>query len=192
MYFRLNADFLGSEGHLVALKGRLAFLAPQGSGREGYTRVSFQPNGWGVRHDIPIELLDPAPAVDSSEFATMIQFYMAQRMVPPNLRPVDDKGLAGRIVSCGNADQTFHGHLQIAPKDRREGRAFMRMTQGGVPTGEVLVLIANWCGQSGPSAYEFSICDHKPVEGIGANPSRGWRPARCPKCDLDMSVDSGD
>jgi hypothetical protein len=70
--------------------------------------------------------------------------------------------------------------------------------QGGGFTGEGVVVI----DATGHFQYRavqesiitgrFAICKHESVEDPGANHSRGWHPAHCKKCGLDMSVDSGD
>ena len=68
-------------------------------------------------------------------------------------------------------------------------------TQGGELTGEAVALIykPTWGNTEGmPRTARFAICKHKSVEGAGANHQRGWHPAKCSKCGLDMSVDSGD
>lgn len=43
-----------------------------------------------------------------------------------------------------------------------------------------------------PSAWKVAICKHDVKEGAGANHMRGWHPAYCAKCDINLSVDSSD
>lgn len=43
-----------------------------------------------------------------------------------------------------------------------------------------------------PSAWRVRICAHEVIEDAGANHMRGWHPAHCSKCGLNLSVDSGD
>lgn len=82
------------------------------------------------------------------------------------------------------------GRYKILGKYHTEwGLFFLRMTQGGLYTGEGMVLTYN-SGKGG--AFEFAICKHDLVADHGADPRRGWHPAHCSKCGLDMSVDSGD
>lgn len=47
-------------------------------------------------------------------------------------------------------------------------------------------------GSEGGQGGRFAICKHEPIEGEGANHMRGWHPAHCGRCGLDLSVDSGD
>jgi hypothetical protein len=44
-----------------------------------------------------------------------------------------------------------------------------------------------------PSAWKLSICQHEVIDSsTPEGRMRGWRPARCSKCGIDLSVDSGD
>ena len=44
-----------------------------------------------------------------------------------------------------------------------------------------------------PSAWLLSICKHEIIRtGTPEGRSRGWRPAHCSKCGIDLSVDSSD
>jgi hypothetical protein len=43
-----------------------------------------------------------------------------------------------------------------------------------------------------PITGRFWMCKHEPVDDPGANHSRGWHPAHCRLCGLDMTTDSGD
>jgi hypothetical protein len=104
----------------------------------------------------------------------------------PNAEPIQsDVGssiLHYREMHCGTA---------VLPGGKKEwnARFFLDYGQGGGLHGSGIVLY--WQNSKGVAA-SFAICDHKPVEGGGANHSRGWHPASCSKCGLDMSVDSGD
>lgn len=72
-------------------------------------------------------------------------------------------------------------------------RFFLDYTQGGSLTGTGIVAWTEWKdGIERGVGMKFAICEHKHVEGAGANHSRGWHPAHCEKCGLDLSVDSGD
>ncbi len=72
-------------------------------------------------------------------------------------------------------------------------RYFLDYGQGGGLQGSGLVAwIALKDGAYRATGLTFAICRHTPVTGAGANPSRGWHPASCAKCGLDLSVDSGD
>jgi hypothetical protein len=71
---------------------------------------------------------------------------------------------------------------------------YLNCGQGGGFTGEgVVVIVVGY--SNGPESVitgKFAICKHESVENPGANHQRGWHPAHCKKCGLDLSVDSGD
>jgi hypothetical protein len=74
-----------------------------------------------------------------------------------------------------------------------DARFFLNYGQGGQLYGSGIVAWTTWKdGAYRAVGMKFAICDHEPTEGAGANHSRGWHPAHCSKCGLDMSVDSGD
>lgn len=108
----------------------------------------------------------------------------------PNLQPLDrDVGAAilyYREMHCGVA---------VLPGGKKEwnARYFLDYGQGGGLYGCGIVAWTEW-KKDGYRAVgmKFAICQHTPVVGAGANPSRGWHPASCSKCGLDLSVDSGD
>lgn len=108
----------------------------------------------------------------------------------PNLKPVEGdigaKILHYRQMHCGHA-------LMATGRKQWDARFFLDYGQGGGLHGTGIVAWTEWKdGAYRATAMKFAICEHKPVTGPGANPSRGWHPARCEKCGLDMSVDSGD
>ncbi len=72
-------------------------------------------------------------------------------------------------------------------------RYFLDYGQGGGLQGSGLIAWTDWKVDAYRAVgVTFAICRHTPVTGAGANPSRGWHPASCSKCGLDLSVDSGD
>jgi hypothetical protein len=108
----------------------------------------------------------------------------------PNAKPIDrDIGAAMlhyREMYCGTV-------LNADGKKTWNARFFLDYGQGGQLYGSGLVAWTEWKdGAYRAVGLTFAICDHKLVTGPGANPSRGWHPAHCEKCGLDMSVDSGD
>jgi hypothetical protein len=107
----------------------------------------------------------------------------------PNARPIEtDVGAA--ILHY----HKMHSGQALLPQGKKWNvRFFLDYTQGGSLTGAGIVAWTDWKdGAYRAVAMTFAICDHKAVEGAGANHSRGWHPASCSKCGLDMSVDSGD
>jgi len=108
----------------------------------------------------------------------------------PNATPV---GLEDALhaIGYGVGDLVVRG-VAMAEGTRRHARFFLRKTQAGRLDGSGLAVLGRWGVKYPPLAFAFEICDHDSVLGSGANPSRGWRPARCKKCGLDLTVDSGD
>jgi hypothetical protein len=160
--------------------------------------VTNQRNGWGGMRIIPIEMLDKAPAPKWGEFEALLDFYMTGHDVPPNL----ELGTADRLdddlnlIAYGGSPGTLTGRVKYdALKQATQARAFLRHTQGGALDGSALLVLCkyNWSdARDAPRIIRFRLCDHEVKEGAGANHSRGWHPARCNKCGLDLTVDSGD
>jgi hypothetical protein len=107
----------------------------------------------------------------------------------PNPQSID-RDLGASILSytrmhCGNA---------LLPAGKKWNvRFFLDYGQGGQLYGSGVVAWTEWKdGAYRATGLKFAICQHEPAEGAGANHSRGWHPAHCKKCGLDMSVDSGD
>lgn len=107
----------------------------------------------------------------------------------PNAEPITgDVGAAilhYRDVHCGTA---------MFP-DRKEwnARFFLDYGQGGQLYGSGIVAWTAWKdGAYRAHGVKFAICKHDAKYDAGANPMRGWHPAHCVKCGLDMTVDSGD
>lgn len=113
----------------------------------------------------------------------------------PNTKPIDrDVGasiLHYREMHCGTAlvvDARYSGNQK-----QWNARFFLDYGQAGQLYGSGIVAWTEWKdGAYRAVGMKFAICDHKQAEGGGANHSRGWHPASCSKCGLDMSVDSGD
>lgn len=109
----------------------------------------------------------------------------------PNPEPIQrDVGAAilhYRAMHCGTA--VMPGTLD----KKWNARFFVDYGQAGQVYGSGIVAWTDWKdGAYRAVGMKFAICDHKMAEGAGANHSRGWHPASCSKCGLDMSVDSGD
>lgn len=111
------------------------------------------------------------------------------RVPLPNARSVE-RDIGAAILHY----HTMHSGAALLPTGKKWNvRFFLDYGQGGGLHGSGLVAWTEWKdGAYRATAMTFTICDHKSVEGAGANHSRGWHPAHCEKCGLDMSVDSGD
>jgi hypothetical protein len=124
------------------------------------------------------------------ELGTDLMPIIEGKVALPNPKPVErDVGatvLYYRKMHCGTV-------LDANGKKIWNARFFLDYGQGGQLYGSGVAAWTEWKdGIERAVAKKFAICDHKPVTLAGANPSRGWHPARCEKCGLDMSVDSGD
>jgi hypothetical protein len=110
----------------------------------------------------------------------------------PNFKEVPLERAAANIASSYGPG--LRGHALLPGETlRRWAQFFFDRGQGGGLHGSGLVIYYTLDqGRGVGAAGTFAICDHKAVEGAGANHSRGWHPATCSKCGLDMSVDSGD
>jgi hypothetical protein len=110
----------------------------------------------------------------------------------PNFKEVEaSAGLAS--LALGGDNNTIAGWIRFNPLTKCFARYFLNTTQAGLfdGTGTVIFYDCNG-GRSVGRIGTFAICQHEHVEGPGANHSRGWHPAFCAKCGLDLSVDSGD
>ena len=78
--------------------------------------------------------------------------------------------------------------------NRCQCRYFLIHTQGGSLTGEAYALYSHWhMGVSKVRLVKVAVCYHRRVSsGTREQERRGWYPARCGICGLDMTVDSGD
>lgn len=120
---------------------------------------------------------------------TDLQPIIDGKVALPNAKAID-RDIGAAIIHysqmhCGNA---------LLPGGRKwNARFFLDYGQGGGLHGSGIVAWTDWKdGAYRAVGMSFAICDHAAVEGAGANHSRGWHPASCAKCGLDMSVDSGD
>lgn len=132
---------------------------------------------------------------------------MQGKLMLPNFEPIphwealrSSVWLYGRSVEqClserGNFKVRCKAWVEVEPREHKgDAIYYLNCGQGGGYTGAgVVVIIAGYNG--GPDSIvtgRFAICKHESVEDPGANHSRGWHPAHCSKCGLDLSVDSGD
>jgi hypothetical protein len=107
----------------------------------------------------------------------------------PNAEPIErDVGatiLHYRQMHCGTA--------VLSGKKHWSARFFLDYGQGGQLYGSGIAAWSEWKdGAYRAVGLKFAICQHEIQSGAGANHSRGWHPASCSKCGLNMSVDSGD
>lgn len=197
-YYRLIADRAGlSAGTLV-----FSWRASAPTKEPGLISVTDRPDGYGSRLDISAIDLEREPQPHWTEFETLLSFYMSGRAVPPNItvgagETLDrDLNALAHHGSLSHYSQTFGGRLLLPGSASRHGNlafAIASKTQGGNLDGGAIALIYRAFGDlETPRTARFQLCAHEVIEGRGANHQRGWHPAHCGKCKLDMTVDSGD
>lgn len=119
-----------------------------------------------------------------------------QTLELPNFQPLDLAVAVGKFASTGGWECVENAFVKTPGRANRYGtyaKVFLRHGQMSGPDGTGIVLWTDY-GPTGAQVFagQFALCVHEPVEGAGANHQRGWHPARCSKCGLNMSVDSGD
>lgn len=84
-------------------------------------------------------------------------------------------------------------HLIDAVVDAAAQTVHKRKVPRGDLAAKVLAMEAAPCEPAMPSAWSLSICKHEIVDSsTPAGRSRGWHPAHCSKCGINLSVDSSD
>ena len=133
------------------------------------------------------------PEISHKDFKAILDEIMAGKRQLPNFEPIEPlKALNLMCLSWGTVSG-IKSALIPGQTHSSWGRYFLGGTQGGALDGGGMVVVYHTdMGKEAGIVGRFAICKHKPVEGPGANHSRGWHPARCSECGLDMSVDSGD
>lgn len=120
---------------------------------------------------------------------TDLQPIMDGKVALPNAKVIE-RDIGAAILHYSG----MHCGVALLPAGTKWNvRYFLDYGQGGGLHGSGIVAWTEWKdGAYRAVGMSFAICDHTSVEGAGANHSRGWHPASCSKCGLDMSVDSGD
>lgn len=138
---------------------------------------------------------DAHPPLTWRDFPALCEFYFSGHAPLPNLKVAEDADRFLDTIACGGSLSPWPkvAHV-VLPGDHhsRWARVFLPMTQGGQHDGKGYLIAYNGFGRAGPRLFTFALCDHAVVKGAGARPERGWHPARCSRCGLDLSVDSGD
>lgn len=148
-------------------------------------------------------LTPPEPPADPS-VAPQPAFIRGRKYTMEDLKPILD----GKVMlpnfeaitperAVYSASQWYgSAHNGRAKRDEKypsQALFFLRTDQRSGLTGEGMVMTTAWAGGVLVAiAGTFALCQHESVEDPGANHSRGWHPAHCKHCGLDLSVDSGD
>lgn len=130
------------------------------------------------------------------DFSAILGEIIAGTRELPHAVEVDlAKGVTNVVtnVVCGGSLEVEKSILWAklpSSKSPEPARYFLSRTQGGVNDGSGSAMV--WT-RDGVKIVDFAICEHKNIgSGTHDQEMRGWRPAVCRICGLDMSVDSGD
>ena len=186
---RLTADWPGGQdkmpktGNLVRRDNR------------DLNRVWSRMDNGGWQQPINNLQFEEHPPLTWRDFPALCEFYFNGHGQLPNLKVADDADRFLDTIACGGSLAPWPkvAHIKL-PGDQysRWARAFLPLTQGGQHDGKGYLIAYNGFGRKGPRLFTFALCDHAVVTGAGARPERGWHPARCSRCGIDLSVDSSD
>ncbi len=131
----------------------------------------------------------------SSTFTETFEKIFSGEIEPPHLSNLGlEDGLG--IIASHELRPTGVGCIMLGSNRILPGlkshraRYFLEDTQAGTFTGSGYIAFSEGNGYG--EFASFAICLHKKVLDPQANLLRGWSPAHCKKCGLDMTVDSGD
>lgn len=192
--YRLTQDHSHKGGTIPA--GTLMFEArnlradPMGP----IVNLTAQGDGNGVVVSVERSMINVVMEFQAGDFTEVMIAMATGRMALRNAEPIDVRDAINRIASGSSlAPYPLMGSVKIgADFMPKWARLFTSTTQAGVADGRGIALVYQ-AGKSDPQTYRFAICEHEPVgSGTPEQTRRGWHPARCRKCGLDLSVDSGD
>lgn len=138
------------------------------------------------------------PALTWRDFDTLLAFYLRGGAPLPNLGAIDVADGLRYIAASGGLGVWPTIATVKVPGDKSNwgtwARVFLGYTQGGKLDGTGCLIAYQRKGDTSPHGpiWRFKLCDHSVVTGSGARPQRGWHPARCSRCGLDLTVDSSD
>lgn len=110
-----------------------------------------------------------------------------------HIEPADLAQMLSNISSC--AGWSAYPDIGYVTKPGESSgswaRFFLHLTQMDGYSGEVHALVYE--NGAMPSAWRLRICDHEVKDSsTPEGRMRGWHPAKCLKCGLNLSVDSSD
>jgi hypothetical protein len=205
--YRLKEPVEGREDLKV---GQLMFeMRHSGNGK---TVITDQGDGYGRGVVVTPGMVDRTGDFQATDFEALLSYILAGRMALPNVETLDPDD-ALNTIACGGSLSACKsiGHVKVGTDTHsRWAQVFLDWTQMGGLSGTGYAILyrtprqtqvaadgqqpkweKDWSG-SGPAIVKFAICKHEVKAGANANPSRGWHPAHCAKCGLNMSVDSSD
>lgn len=110
----------------------------------------------------------------------------------PNFKPDDPLRVISNIACTGRSLEPRWGYAKLSGLPRWAMFFLSGAGMGSPPHiygGGGYVFIYD---SPDPIVGTFAICRHEGVSEPGANPSRGWHPAHCAKCGIDLTIDSSD
>lgn len=186
---RLTANWPGGHDKMPKA-GDLVRLDDRDLGR---VWTSLAHGGW--QQPIGALEFERNPPLTWRDFPVLFDFHFNGHAPLPNLKVADDEDLFLDSVACGGSLTCWGSvaHVMLPGSvHSRWSRVFLAMTQGGKHDGSGYLIAYNGFRRAGPRLFTFALCDHAVVTGASARPERGWHPARCSRCGLDLSVDSSD
>jgi hypothetical protein len=171
--------------------------------RERYTKNQYHGDGYRCA---PIDQryttsgyaddeLEPAPPRKPGGFDLKTELVpRIQGSLPwENIEPADLAHMLSNISCC--AGWSAYPEIGYVTKPGESSgtwaRFFLGTTQMDGYSGEVHALVYEGSGM--PSAWRLRICVHEVKDSSTAEGRmRGWHPAKCLKCGINLSVDSSD
>lgn len=196
MIYRLTKD-IPDRDDLKA--GKLVFAIRSHQPFRTQTVVTANGDGYGSSCIVQPDQIESAGDIGHRDFGEYLNCILAGRIMLPNFEPVAiDIGL-NNIAAGGGLVATDVKHVLLpgAQSSSRWARAFLRMTQGRQYDGTGYLILYRNQRANGlediPSIGRFAICKHDIHDSSSPEGrNRGWHPAICRTCGLDMSVDSSD
>lgn len=130
--------------------------------------------------------------MDSATRDMLLDLVVQGKNPLPNAKPLEPL-LALERIGYGVGDVVKRGYVPRPDGSKRLARFFLRKTQRGEFDGTGVAVVTRLYKGETAEVFEFAMCEHD-VTGTGTaeESRRGWNPAHCRKCGLDMSVDSSD
>ena len=178
-----------STGERALLIG--ADVSPTGAERGAFVSTAFSRHMYGWRPLSDLELATPKPKGRGYDLKEDFGAIMDGLIEVPNWKVEENQGHALCNLTLGGLYTPPGSGNILLPEapGTKWAKFFLRQTQGGGFDGRGWAIVYQ---SAGGIIGKFAICEHVVRSGEGANPRRGWHPASCEKCGIDLSVDSGD
>jgi|SRR5215831_2912971 len=126
--------------------------------------------------------------IHCKDFTATLKRILAGEIEAPNREVITDPKEALNLLAGmdGEVMSAYQVKFPLGEFDFWHVRVFTKtggMYQSFTGDGAILT--------SAGRVVKFAMCEHE-WDTSGANHQRGWHPCRCRKCNMDISVDSGD